>query len=180
MQCALSPKNIRHPKNFYVCSNSKIRKFEDGFSKFWKFEKRSSKFWNIRKIGRGQMNGAYVLYVLEISLVIRIMHLSSKILFDITFLSTCNRNKKHKCWLRYFLFMTLGYLITYEKETKVKSPSSLHNPQLQTLLFQWHWWFSPISGSRSVAAAAPLNVFCIIIKRHFDWKMMHCDIEVVS
>ena len=52
------PKNIKHPKNFYVCSNSKIRKFEDGFSKFWKFEKRSSKFWNIRKIGRGQMNGA--------------------------------------------------------------------------------------------------------------------------
>ena len=52
------PKNIKHPKIFYVCSNSKIRKFEDGFSKFWKFEKRSSKFWNIRKIGRGQMNGA--------------------------------------------------------------------------------------------------------------------------
>ena len=115
------PKNIKHPKKFYVCSNSKIRKFEDGFSKFWKFEKRSSKFWNIRKIGRGQMNGAYVLYVLEISLVIRIMHLSSKILFDITFLSTCNRNKKHKCWLRYFLFMTLGYLITYERETKSKA-----------------------------------------------------------
>ena len=52
------PTNIKHPKFFYLCSNSKIRKFEDGFSKFWKFEKRSSKFWNIRKIGRGQMNGA--------------------------------------------------------------------------------------------------------------------------
>ena len=38
-----------------------IVKFENwkmAFRKFGKFEKQSSKFWNIRKIGRGQMNGA--------------------------------------------------------------------------------------------------------------------------
>ena len=33
------PKNIKHPKIFYICNNSEIRKFEDGFSKFWKIRK---------------------------------------------------------------------------------------------------------------------------------------------
>ena len=33
------PKNIKHLKIFYACSNSEIRKLEDGFSKIWKIRK---------------------------------------------------------------------------------------------------------------------------------------------
>ena len=50
----------------------------------------------------------FYLYVLEISLVIRIMHLSSKILFDITFLSTCNRNKKTQMLTSILSFQDFG------------------------------------------------------------------------
>ena len=35
-------------------------------------------------------------------------------------------------------------------------------------------FLSTLKNLAAVAAAAAIQVFCIIIKPHFDWKMMHC------